>query len=100
MIKNPYLNAIVAGAYIVLIVLVISFMIPHEENKPDTIFIPMLMLSLLVLSVSIMGILFFYEPARLFLENKRVEALSFFFKTIGTFSIFVVILIIINSIVK
>ena len=92
MIKNPYLNAFMALGYIALIILVINKTSSIAANTPDTILAPVTMLSLLVLSVSIMAILFFYEPARLFLENQKPQALSFLLKTIATFACFVLIL--------
>ena len=92
MLKNPFLNALIAFVYIVGLVLSVHKVSSYLPQK-DTLLAPMTMLSLLVLSVSIMGILFVYEPARLFLENKRQEALSFFLKTVGTFACFVAFLI-------
>ena len=92
MIKNPYLNAFMALGYIAGIILVINKTSSIAANTPDTLLAPVTMLSLFVLSASIMGILFVYEPARLFLENQKREALSFLLKTVGTFACFVVIL--------
>ncbi len=92
MIKNPYLNAFMALGYIAGIILVISSTSSLAEHTPDTILIPVTMLSLLVLSVAVMGILFFYQPVTLFLENQKKEAFSFLLKTVGTFAGFVVIL--------
>ena len=92
MIKNPYLNAFMALGYIALIILVINKTSSIAANTPDTLLAPVTMLSLFVLSAAIMGILFVYEPARLFLENQKQQALSFLLKTVGTFACFVVIL--------
>ena len=92
MIKNPYLNAFMALGYIALIILVISKTSSIAANTPDTLLAPVTMLSLFVLSAAIMGILFVYEPARLFLENQKQQALSFLLKTVATFACFVVIL--------
>ena len=55
----------------------------------ETLFIPMAMLSLFVLSAAVMGFLFIYHPATLFLEGKKNEALSHFSKTVGTFALIV-----------
>ena len=92
MIKNPYLNAFMALGYIALIILIISKTSSIAEHTPDTILAPITMLSLFVLSAAIMGILFVYEPLRLFLENEKQHALSFLLKTVSTFACFVVIL--------
>lgn len=67
-----------------------------EPNTPDipTVLIPMMMLSILVLSVSIMGYLFVYEPVRLLIEGERQKALAFLAHTIGFFACYSVLFII------
>ena len=92
MIKNPYLNAFMALGYIGGIILVINKTSSIAVNTPDTLLAPVTMLSLFVLSAVIMGILFIYEPLRLFLESQKPQALSFLLKTVGTFACFVLIL--------
>jgi hypothetical protein len=88
MFKNPYVNAVLAAGYIVGIVLLIQGVTGITKDKPDTILIPMTMLSLFVLSAGVMGLLFVYTPGQLFLDNHRKEALTFFFRTLGTFAVF------------
>jgi hypothetical protein len=85
--KKPFLYALVAAIYIVNIVLVISFITSLVSN--GTILIPIAMLSLLVLSVAVMGFLFLYEPFQLYMENRKREAVIFFVKIIGFFACFV-----------
>ena len=92
MIKNPYLNAFMALGYIGGIILVINKTSSIAAHTPDTLLAPVTMLSLFVLSAAVMGILFVYEPLRLFMENQKPQALSFLLKTVGTFAGFVVIL--------
>lgn len=92
MLKNPFINALAAAAYIAVLVFVMGTFtsrIPAE----DTLFIPMAMLSLLVLSVALMAVLFFYEPARLFSQGEKEAALRFFLKTLASFAGFVVFFI-------
>ncbi|MFA6251101.1 MAG: hypothetical protein WC603_00515 [Candidatus Paceibacterota bacterium] len=90
--KKPFLFALLAALYIVLLVLGANL---APKDMPDnTILIPMAMLSLLVLSVAVMGFLFFYEPLCLYMENKKKEAVVFFGKTVGIFACFVVIFLI------
>ncbi len=83
---TPLRNAIFAALYIALIVSAINWFGTMFENTEDTIMAPMVMLSLLVLSVSIMGYLFVYEPLRLYLDGRKDEALPFFGKTVGIFA--------------
>jgi len=86
MTKNPYINALAAGAYIALVVLVITYGPALVRNKPDTIFAPMAALSLLVLSVAFMGYAFFFQPAALYADGKKREAVEFFTKTLLAFA--------------
>lgn len=95
MTKNPFINAVAAALYIVAIVLLIHYGLEPlgKEGKPDTILAPIMMLSLLTLSVAVMGYLFAYPAMTLCLDGKKKEAVEFFLKTIGSFAIFVVIYI-------
>jgi len=88
--KKPFLNALAAITYIVAIVSIISST-SSLAPKTDTILAPIVMLSLLVLSVSLMGFLFFYQPFRLYTENQKQEAVTFFLKTVGFFACFLII---------
>ncbi len=83
--KKPFLHALSAGAYIVLIVNLINFF--GRSNVPeDTILAPIAMLSLLVLSVAFMAFVFFYEPVRMFGAGDTKGALDFFGKTLASFA--------------
>lgn len=99
--KKPFIHALAAALYIVIIVLVIQFFGSALKNKVDTIVIPMTMLSLFVLSAAVMGFLFLSEPLYLLMESKKKEAISWFGKVVGFFACFVVIftilLFLINS---
>ncbi len=87
--KKPFLFATVAAVYIVFIVTAIqtTTLFPQKEN----IAIPIVMLSLFVLSAAVMGFLFLSQPLQLFLENRKQEAMVFFAKTVGVFACYVVI---------
>jgi hypothetical protein len=76
--------------YIAVIVLVINLGTPYVQK--ETLVIPIAMLSLLVLSVAMMAFIFFYEPLQLLMVDRKSEALSFFLKTLGFFTAFVVVL--------
>ena len=92
MTRNPFLNAFAAAAYIVLIVFVIQT-VTSVPTTQENLLIPITMLSLLVLSASVMGMLFFYDPFRLYFDNQKQEALIFFGKTIGCFAFFATFLV-------
>lgn len=88
MSKNPLINSFAALIYIILVVTVMTLAIQPLKDKPDTIFAPIAVLSLLTLSVSVMAYLFFYQPVLMFVEGKKKEAIDLFFKTIAIFASF------------
>jgi hypothetical protein len=94
MTKNPILNALSASAYIILGVTVMTFVTQPLKNKPDTLFAPIVFLSLLTLSVAVMAYLFFYQPVLLFIEGKKKEAVNLFAKTVGVFAVFTIVVLI------
>ena len=84
MTKNPFINAILAGAYIVGVVAVIA---TGENLGPDeSILIPMAILSLFVLSALAMGFIFFFQPVQMYLDGSKKEAVDLVVKTIATFA--------------
>lgn len=85
MSKKPIINAGCASGYIVLVATLANFVSQNGRNKPDTIGAPILVLSLLTLSVTVMAYLFFYEPLQLFIAGKKKEAVNFFLKTVAVF---------------
>src|SRR3989344_3267106 len=94
MSKNPIINALGAAGYIGLVAFVINLISLTHRNKPDTAFAPVVFLSLLTLSVTVMAFLFFYKPLQLFIEGKKKEAVNLFVKTVGVFAAFTSVLLI------
>jgi hypothetical protein len=94
MSKNPIINALSATGYIGLVVSVINLISHTHKNKPDTAFAPVVFLSLLTLSVTVMAFLFFYQPTQLFIEGKKKEAVNLFVKTVGVFAAFTAVALI------
>ena len=84
MTKNPFYNALAALVYIIAIVLGMTYM-PTIQTTTDDFIMPIIMLSLLTLSVAIMAYIFGYQPLVLFLDNKKKEGVSLFLKTVGIF---------------
>ncbi len=85
--KKPFLNALAAALYIVVIVFAIKTI--SSLLSGENLLMPITMLSLFVLSVSVMGFLFLAEPLQLLIDNKKQEAVTFFLKVLGIFAIFV-----------
>jgi len=86
MTKNPLLNALSASAYIMLVVTTMTVVTQPLKNKPDTFFAPIVFLSVLTLSVTVMAFIFFYQPLQLFLEGKKKSAVTLFMSTVGIFA--------------
>ncbi|MEY2665368.1 MAG: hypothetical protein RLZZ480_473 [Candidatus Parcubacteria bacterium] len=87
MTKNPFYNAAAALCYILCVVGVINLLGHYLGDKPDNKFLaPLFALSLLTLSVSIMGYIFFYQPLVLLTEGKQKLALNLFLKTVAIFA--------------
>ncbi len=85
MSKNPFLNGVVASAYIVLIVSVMNFgtkLVPH----PNTFIAPMAVVSLFTLSAAVMGYLFCYVPVTMYFDGKKKQAVSLFLQTTAVFA--------------
>lgn len=100
MTTNPWYNALLAIAYIVGVVSLISLASTGMAGEEDTIFIPMGMLALLVLSVAVMAYLFFYRPVTLLLDGEREKAVSLFLHTIGIFAGATIIILLVSFIVS
>jgi len=94
MFKNPFINAIAASAYILLVVAIFTFISQTQKNKPDTFLAPTTVLFLLTLSVTVMAYLFFYQPLQLFIGGKKKEAVDLFVRTVGIFAAFTVVVLI------
>lgn len=95
MTKNPFLNALSAAGYILLVVGVMDYISRTSSDKPDTILAPIIVLSMLTLSAAVMAYLFFYQPIRLLTENKKKEAVDFFSKTLGAFAVFTLLVLLV-----
>lgn len=94
MTKNPIINALSASGYIILVVSIITFLSQTQKHKPDTFLAPILFLSLLTLSVTVMAYLFFYQPLQFFIAGKKKEAVNLFVKTVGVFAAITAIILI------
>jgi VanZ family protein len=86
MTKNPFVNAISALAYIVIVANVMFYGVEHAPQSEPTIVIPIMMLSLFTLSAAVMGYIFFSMPLQLYLDGKKKNAVDLFVKTVGAFA--------------
>lgn len=85
MTRNPVLNALTAVAYIFIVAL---FMSQAEALlDPVPILAPVIFLSLFVFSAATMGYLFLGQPVQMYLDGAKKEAVDFFLKTLLTFGV-------------
>ena len=86
MTKNPIINAFSALGYILLVVSIMSFIMQSQQGKPDTFAAPIVFLSVLTLSVTVMAYIFFYQPLQFFIAGKKKEAINLFVRTVTIFA--------------
>ena len=88
--KNPYVSALLAGLYIVVIGFGLNWT-SHFENIEGTFFVPLFMLSFFVFSAAVMCYFFVLTPLTLYIDGHKKEGVSHFLKTVGTFALWLVI---------
>lgn len=97
MSKNPIVNALGAAGYIFLVASVMTWVTAPLRNKPDTFFAPIIVLSVLTLSVTVMAFMFFYQPLMLFIDGKKKQAVELFVKTVGVFAVITALALVLLS---
>ena len=96
MTKNPYVNAGVAVAYIIAVVLFIHSI--SHPNTPDTWFTPMMVLSLFTFSAAFMAYTFFFQPVQMYADGAKKEAVALFTNTLFSFGVVTAIVLIIGAV--
>lgn len=86
MIKNPFISALLATAYIIAISSFLFYVPKRMVEEVDSVLVPIMMLSLFVLSAAVMGYLFLAKPLELYLAGERAKAFQFFGKTVAVFA--------------
>lgn len=85
-IKTATINAVLTALYVSAIsTFFFNIEKIFDNSKPDTVLAPIMMLSLLVFSASLVGALIFGRPILWYLDGKKKEAVSLFFYTLGIF---------------
>ena len=88
-------NALLAVGYIMIVATVMFYGSRYAQRSQaeDTVLAPIAMISLLTLSVAVMGYLFFWTPLELYLSGDKSGAVKTLLHTIATFAIMTVILL-------
>ena len=77
MSKNPIINALLAGVYIVLVVTVINYASQFTAQNQSKFVGPIAFLSIFTLSAGIMGYLFVFQPLQLYLDGKKKQGVNY-----------------------
>src|SRR4051812_24655909 len=87
MTRNPLVNALAALGYIAVVASAMFYMSSFGKLPiENSVFMPMLVLSLFVFSAAIMGYIFLSQPIMLFLDNHKKEAVHLFLQTLFAFA--------------
>jgi hypothetical protein len=89
MSRNPFINGIAATVYIILIAAVMNFG-SKMASHPNTFLAPIAFISLFTLSAAVMGYIFCYQPAQLYFDNKKKQAVKLFLETVVFFALITV----------
>lgn len=92
MSKNPIINGLSASAYIVLVALVMYFG-TKTMPRSDSFLAPVAIISLFTLSAAVMGFIFCYQPAQLYFDDKKKQAVNLFLQTVAVFGVITVIML-------
>jgi len=85
-IKHAFINASLTALYIIGISSFL-FYVSRFFDSPNTVLIPIMMLSLFVFSAALTGSLIFGRPILWYLEGKKEEAVFLLIYTLGIFLI-------------
>jgi hypothetical protein len=83
LLTHSFGHTLLAFAYIFCIALFFNFGVRNLFKNVPEFFAPIIILSLLVLSASVMVVLIFGRPVLLYLDGKKKDALTMLFYTIG-----------------
>ena len=98
MTRNPLINALAAAVYIALVATFMSY--APERLGINEVFAITTFLSIFVLSAALMGYIFGYTPARLYLDGQKTEGAKLFLQTLAIFAAIVVVFVLIITFVS
>lgn len=87
MTRNPIINSLLATGYIALVAFVMDTVSKQLPKGPQSFLAPAAFVSMFTLSAAMMGLMFGYEPFKLYFDDKKKEAISLLFKTVLVFAI-------------
>lgn len=91
-VHRALFHTLLTAAYVILIASFLFYVPKYlQSNEPDTVLVPVIMLSLLVFSVALTGSLLFGLPVLWYLEGRKKDSLALLSYTLGFFFIFTVL---------
>ena len=91
MTKNPFVNACAATGYIALVASLMFYGPKLAVQQEDSVIMPIAMISLLTLSVAMMGYIFISKPLQMYLDGSKQPAVKLFLQTLTTFAAITII---------
>lgn len=85
MTTNPFINALVASAYVTLVATIIMSIPPKVPLL--AVAGPVIFLSLFVFSAAVMGYLFLLQPLLMILRGETQQGIKLFLRTLGFFAL-------------
>ena len=92
--KYALIDSLGTTAYVVAVAVFMYFGSEDAFGTTPSVFAPIVMLMLLVLSVAIVGSLMFGRPAMWYVDGKKKDALRLLVQTLGIFLIVTVLVIV------
>lgn len=89
-VRSAFINALVTAGYIVLVAIFL-FYGTKSFGPTETVFIPIVMLTLFVFSAAFTSFMVFGRPAMWFINGHKKEALSLFIYTLAYLFAFLLI---------
>lgn len=93
MTKNPFVNSLIAIVYIALVASFMYYTNHILGSTPDSLIMPVSFLCLFVLSAAMMGITFFYQPIKMYLDGDKKNSLALITRTIVIFAAYTIVVI-------
>ena len=93
--KHPVVNGMAAFLYVIVVVFIMNLGTELMSGQ-QSYMAPVAVISLFTLSAAIMGYLFGYQPASLYLDDKKKEAVSFFLNTVLTFGVMTALVLVLT----
>ena len=91
-VKHAFSHAVLTALYVALIASFLYYVPHHFPKEPDTVLVPIIMLSLFVFSAAVTGTLVFGKPILWYLDERKKEAVMLLILTLLFFFLFLLLM--------